>query len=596
MTKLEELINELCPDGVEYKKLADVCNFNRGTSLVSKNAKSGNIPVISGGQKPAFYHNVANRTGTTITVAGSGAYAGYVGIWYEPIFVCDAFSVEPKNADELDIKYLYHYLTNNQNKIYNKKTGAGIPHVHGKDIAKFSIPLPPLSIQSEIVHILDSFTLLTAELTAELTARQKQYAFYRDYLLDFSNEDVIKKIPDIDCSNVEYKRLGDIATAIYRGAGIKRDEVTETGIPCVRYGEIYTTYNVTFNNCVSHTDEDKIQNKKYFEHGDVLFAITGESVEEIAKSCVYLGHDKCLAGGDIVVLKHNQNPKYMAYVLSTTNAQSQKSKGKVKSKVVHSSVPAISDIIIPIPPLAEQEKIANMIERFDHLCNDISNGLPAEIEARKKQYEYYRDTLLSFDDKACSQIVKVERERELTRIKAIKWLKLSDIVTIERGKRVVRNDLSQEIGYPVYQNALKPLGYYTDKNRNANSVFVIGAGAAGEIGYSYVDYWAADDCFTFVCDDKLNQRYLYFLLMSKQAYLKNNVRKSSIPRLPRIALENMEIPVPPLEEQERIVSILDRFDKLCNDISEGLPAEIEARQKQYEYYRDKLLTFKIRNA
>lgn len=595
MTKLEELINELCPDGVEYKKIADVCNFNRGTSLVSKNAKSGNIPVISGGQKAAFYHNEANRTGTTITVAGSGAYAGYVSIWYEPIFVCDAFSVEPKNADELDIKYLYHYLTNNQKKIYNKKTGAGIPHVHGKDIAKFSIPLPPLSIQSEIVHILDSFTLLTAELTAELTARQKQYAFYRDYLLDFSNEDVTKKIPDIDCSNVEYKRLGDIATAIYRGAGIKRDEVTETGIPCVRYGEIYTTYNVIFNNCVSHTDEDKIQNKKYFEHGDVLFAITGESVEEIAKSCVYLGHDKCLAGGDIVVLKHNQNPKYMAYVLSTTNAQSQKSKGKVKSKVVHSSVPAISDIIIPIPPLAEQEKIANMIERFDHLCNDISNGLPAEIEARKKQYEYYRDTLLSFDDKACSQIVKVERERELTRIKAIKWLKLSDIVTTERGKRVVRSDLSQEIGYPVYQNALKPLGYYTDKNRNANSVFVIGAGAAGEIGYSYVDYWAADDCFTFVCDDKLNQRYLYFLLMSKQVYLKNNVRKSSIPRLPKIALENMEIPVPPLEEQERIVSILDRFDKLCNDISEGLPAEIEARQKQYEYYRDKLLSFKEKN-
>ena len=151
--------------------------------------------------------------------------------------------------------------------------------------------------------------------------------------------------------------------------------------------------------------------------------------------------------------------------------------------------------------------------------------------------------------------------------------------------------MSQEIGYPVYQNALKPLGYYTDKNRNANSVFVIGAGAAGEIGYSYVDYWAADDCFTFVCDDKLNQRYLYFLLMSKQAYLKNNVRKSSIPRLPRIALENMEIPVPPLSVQENIVKILDRFDKLNNDMSEGLPAEIEARKKQYEYYRDTLLSF-----
>lgn len=597
MTKLEELINELCPDGVEYVPIKEITEFEQPTKFIVKSTDyrdDFNTPVLTAGQ--TFILGYTNETDGIYNASKEHPviiFDDFTGAfkWVDFPFKVksSAMKIISANKGVTTLRYIYHVMghlifTSSE----HKRLWIGI-------YSAFRVPLPPLSIQSEIVHILDSFTLLTAELTAELTARQKQYAFYRDYLLDFSNEDVTKKIPDIDCSNVEYKRLGDIATAIYRGAGIKRDEVTETGIPCVRYGEIYTTYNVTFNNCVSHTDEDKIQNKKYFEHGDVLFAITGESVEEIAKSCVYLGHDKCLAGGDIVVLKHNQNPKYMAYVLSTTNAQSQKSKGKVKSKVVHSSVPAISDIIIPIPPLAEQEKIANMIVRFDHLCNDISNGLPAEIEARKKQYEYYRDTLLSFDDKACSHIVKVERERELTRTKAIKWLKLSDIVTIERGKRVVRNDLSQEIGYPVYQNALKPLGYYTDKNRNANSVFVIGAGAAGEIGYSYVDYWAADDCFTFVCDDKLNQRYLYFLLMSKQAYLKNNVRKSSIPRLPRIALENMEIPVPPLEEQERIVSILDRFDKLCNDISEGLPAEIEARQKQYEYYRDKLLSFKEKN-
>lgn len=599
MTKLEELINELCPDGVEYVKIKDYFIRLKGTPITAAKMKEiasndGEIKVFAGGKTVinAYEKDIPKANITRVPAVLVQSRGVIDVVYYDNPFTFKNEMWAYTHNEQTTVKYLYYFLSTQVNKMRESASGMGsLPQISLKVTEEMQIPLPPLYIQSEIVHILDSFTLLTAE----LTARQKQYAFYRDYLLDFSNEDVTKKIPDIDCSNVEYKRLGDIATAIYRGAGIKRDEVTETGIPCVRYGEIYTTYNVTFNNCVSHTDEDKIQNKKYFEHGDVLFAITGESVEEIAKSCVYLGHDKCLAGGDIVVLKHNQNPKYMAYVLSTTNAQSQKSKGKVKSKVVHSSVPAISDIIIPIPPLAEQEKIANMIVRFDHLCNDISNGLPAEIEARKKQYEYYRDTLLSFDDKACSHIVKVERERELTRTKAIKWLKLSDIVTIERGKRVVRNDLSQEIGYPVYQNALKPLGYYTDKNRNANSVFVIGAGAAGEIGYSYVDYWAADDCFTFVCDDKLNQRYLYFLLMSKQAYLKNNVRKSSIPRLPRIALENMEIPVPPLEEQERIVSILDRFDKLCNDISEGLPAEIEARQKQYEYYRDKLLSFKEKN-
>lgn len=437
MTKLEELINEFCPDGVEYYSLSELfIQFSGMGGVSNKWADSGNCQFID--YMNAYnnisidvtnlpYATVKNlnqfilRQGDILFTSASEtpdecAYSSVIEDEItDGIFMDDhlfGLRIKDEYIKNISPSYLKYAFRSVSFRKQIKKAVRGVTrfYVSKPDFMKLLIPLPPLSIQSEIVHILDSFTLLTAELTAELTARQKQYAFYRDYLLDFSNEDVTKKIPDIDCSNVEYKRLGDIATAIYRGAGIKRDEVTETGIPCVRYGEIYTTYNVTFNNCVSHTDEDKIQNKKYFEHGDVLFAITGESVEEIAKSCVYLGHDKCLAGGDIVVLKHNQNPKYMAYVLSTTNAQSQKSKGKVKSKVVHSSVPAISDIIIPIPPLAEQEKIANMIVRFDHLCNDISNGLPAEIEARKKQYEYYRDTLLSFDDKACSHIVKVERE------------------------------------------------------------------------------------------------------------------------------------------------------------------------------------------
>lgn len=422
MTKLEELINELCPDGVEYVKIKDYFIRLKGTPITAAKMKEiasndGEIKVFAGGKTVinAYEKDIPKANITRVPAVLVQSRGVIDVVYYDNPFTFKNEMWAYTHNEQTTVKYLYYFLSTQVNKMRESASGMGsLPQISLKVTEEMQIPLPPLYIQSEIVHILDSFTLLTAELTAELTARQKQYAFYRDYLLDFSNEDVTKKIPDIDCSNVEYKRLGDIATAIYRGAGIKRDEVTETGIPCVRYGEIYTTYNVTFNNCVSHTDEDKIQNKKYFEHGDVLFAITGESVEEIAKSCVYLGHDKCLAGGDIVVLKHNQNPKYMAYVLSTTNAQSQKSKGKVKSKVVHSSVPAISDIIIPIPPLAEQEKIANMIVRFDHLCNDISNGLPAEIEARKKQYEYYRDTLLSFDDKACSHIVKVERERANT--------------------------------------------------------------------------------------------------------------------------------------------------------------------------------------
>ena len=181
-------------------------------------------------------------------------------------------------------------------------------------------------------------------------------------------------------------KLGQIATEIFRGSGITRDQITESGVPCVRYGEIYTTYGIHFDKCISHTTIEKISNPKYFEHGDILFAITGEKVEDIAKSTAYVGNARCLAGGDIVVLKHNQNPKYLSYALATSDAVRQKTKGKVKSKVVHSSVPAIKEIEIP-----------KILDRFDRLCNDLSEGLPAEIEARQKQYEYYRDKLLSFD-------------------------------------------------------------------------------------------------------------------------------------------------------------------------------------------------------
>ena len=191
--------------------------------------------------------------------------------------------------------------------------------------------------------------------------------------------DLIAKL----CPNgVEYKKLGEIATDIYRGSGILRTQVTAEGVPCVRYGEIYTTYGVWFDTCVSHTKLEYIQSPKYFEHGDILFAITGESVEEIAKSTAYVGNEKCLAGGDIVVLKHRQNPKYLAYALSTIEAQAQKSRGKVKSKVVHSSVPSIKEILVPVPPMEVQREVVEVLDKFALLTAELT----AELEKRKKQY------------------------------------------------------------------------------------------------------------------------------------------------------------------------------------------------------------------
>ncbi|MCI8677602.1 MAG: restriction endonuclease subunit S [Lawsonibacter sp.] len=171
-------------------------------------------------------------------------------------------------------------------------------------------------------------------------------------------------------------------------------------------------------------------------------------------------------------------------------------------------------------------------------------------------------------------------------------LPIEAVAQVKCGVRVIRSQLSDKGQYPVYQNSMTPLGYSDKKNCTVDTAFIISAGAAGEIGYSGSDFWAADDCIYFDCSEHLKSRFLYYVLQSRQACILTKVRKASVPRLSRTVIEKMIVSIPPLKEQERIISILDRFDTLCNDLTSGLPAEIEARQKQYEYYRDKLLTFK----
>ena len=410
MSRLDELIAELCPNGVEYKCLGDIGQVKMCKRILkSQTNTNGGIPFYKigtfGGEANAFISeelfqeyrekysypkvgeiliSAAGTIGRTVVYDGELAYyqdSNIVWLAHDESNILNTF-----------LRYCYEL------KPWNVSSGGTIARLYNDNILKAKVPVPPLEVQREIVHILDSFTLLTAELTAELTARKKQYEFYRDELLS------VKK-------NIPIVKLGDIATEFYRGSGIKRDEVTDTGIPCVRYGEIYTTYNTWFDKCVSYTKLDFVKSPKYFENGDILFAITGESVDDIAKSVAYIGHEKCLAGGDIVVMKHKQNPRYLAHVLATTEARMQKSKGKVKSKVVHSNVPSIKEIQIPLPSLDVQEKYANVLDNFEAICTDLNIGLPAEIEARQKQYEYYRDLLLTFAETGSTLMTDRQTDR-----------------------------------------------------------------------------------------------------------------------------------------------------------------------------------------
>ncbi|GAA9342977.1 restriction endonuclease subunit S [Helicobacter pylori] len=186
--RLKTLLQTLAPKGVEFRKLGEVCDFQKGKSITKKAVTLGKVPVISGGRQPAYYHNEANRSGETIAISSSGVYAGYVSYWDIPVFLADSFSVSPKQKTLIP-KYLFHYLTTQQDAIHATKSTGGIPHVYSKDLQNFLIPIPPLEVQQEIVKILDQFSLLTTDLLAgipaEIKARKKQYEYYREKLLTF---------------------------------------------------------------------------------------------------------------------------------------------------------------------------------------------------------------------------------------------------------------------------------------------------------------------------------------------------------------------------------------------------------------------------
>ncbi len=406
MSKLQELIQRLCPDGVEYKKLGEICIFKRGDVLSSKDAVEGDVPVMAGGQKPSCYHNVPNRKGETIVVAGSGAYAGFVTYWNIPVFVSDAFSVHP--IDGLLPKYVFHYLKNNQAKIHATKKGAGVPHVHGKDIAKFLIPVPPLEVQEEIVRILDRFDVYAAELQAELQARKEQYEYYRNLLLTFNPAGCAGEADDEQEGSVttwgehsypiQWKKMGDVGTFI-RGNGLQKKDFTESGVGCIHYGQIYTYYGTFATETKSFVSEEFAKKLRKAQTGDLVIATTSENVEDVGKAVVWLGKDEIAISGDAYVYKHNQNPRYIAYLLQTDRFLAFKRMNVSGTKVTRISGDSLAKYPIPIPPLELQEKIVAILDRFETLVNDLSEGLPAEIAAVKEQYEYYRNRLLTFKEK-----------------------------------------------------------------------------------------------------------------------------------------------------------------------------------------------------
>ena len=616
MSKLDELLRELCPDGVEYKKLGEIATISRGGNFQKKDFLTEGVPCIHYGQIYTKYGLFTDKTFTFISeecakkqkmaqpndivmavtseniedVCKCLAWLGD-----EPVAVSGHSAIIHHNQNA---KYLVYYFHSQMFFAQKRKLAHGtkVIEVTPDALANITLPVPPAEIQHEVVRVLDSYTENVAELqrqlTAELTARQKQYEFYRDKLLTF---DVLRG----GTINFCQRTLGELFD--FRNGLSKGKEFFGKGTPFVRYTDVYnhrTLRKKDITALVECTEDEKERLK--VSRGDVLFTRTSETAEDIGWSSVMLDDmDDCVFNGFTIKATPKTKellPEYCAYCFSTSDFRQYVTKHCAFTTRASLTGNTIAQYRMTIPPLDIQSRIVNVLDNFEKICSDLNIGLPAEIEARQKQYEYYRDKLLTFAENGNTILSRAEQSRALIKLMQYVFgyamLPLSEIANVFRGEYITKkNEKAGNI--PVILGGQEP-AYYIDR---ANHIGEIVAVARSGASAGFVSYWEEPifitDGFGYeVKKEVAIPKYLYYVLKNKEIELNGMKRGAGVPHVSGERLGEINLPVPPIEEQKRIVSILDRFDAICNDLTSGLPAEIEARQKQYEYYRDKLLTFK----
>jgi Restriction endonuclease S subunits len=407
MNKIQQLIQQYCPNGVEYKDLGEILDYEQPTKYIVESTryhKDHETPVLTAGQ--TFILGYTDET--------EGIYEASKE---NPVIIFDDFTtsfhwvdfefkvkssamkmLRPKKGSDIIFRFIYFAM---KCVVYN-------PQDHARQwisvYSKFQIPVPPLPIQKEIVTILDSFTQLEAELEAELEARRAQYAYYRKQLLSATEEEVIVNSEKVKSKwvmngvEVEWKTLGEIGEFV-RGNGLQKKEFTESGVGCIHYGQIYTYYGTFTHKTKSFVSVESAKKFRKAQKGDLIIATTSENVEDVCKSVVWLGDEEICISGETYIFKHDQNPKYIAYYLQTPMFFDYKKQNVTGTKVIRLHGDKLEKFKIPIPPIEEQNRIVEVLDKFDSLVNDISIGLPAEIDCRRKQYNYYRSKLLSFEAK-----------------------------------------------------------------------------------------------------------------------------------------------------------------------------------------------------
>lgn len=385
MSKLQELIKELCPDGVEFRKLGEVCEIKRGVRVVKNDLiNDGKYPVFQNSLIPLGYYDKNNYPANITFVISAGA-AGEIGYTEEPIWAADdcLAIISPNNIIN---KFIYYCLIANKLFFVSKVRRASVPRLSRTVVDNFEIPIPPLEVQNEIVRILDTFTSHAAELQAELQARKEQYEYYRNKLLTFDEND----------ERVKWMTLGEVSVNVCSGGtpSTSNKKYYQGHIPWLRTQEVdwkdifYTKIKIS---------EDAIKNSsaKIIPPNCVIVAMYGATAGKTCINKIPLTTNQACCNLEI-----NKDIALYKYVYYWLYKEYYKLKALGEGSQSNISGKKIKSYAIPIPPLSEQQRIVSILDKFESLVNDLSEGLPAEIAVVQEQYEYYRNKLLTFKRKS----------------------------------------------------------------------------------------------------------------------------------------------------------------------------------------------------
>ena len=421
MSRLADLIAQLCPDGVEYKSIGSFAQCVAGATPNSKDPSlwDGNIPWMSSGEVNKRIIRSTDRCITqrgfdscstkmipagavVVALAGQGRTRGTVA--RTRIELCTNQSLCAIISDSnVDSDFLFHYLVSQYNNLRAVSSGDGTRGgLNLKMIREYRVPVPPLEVQREIVRILDQFTTLEAELETELEARQAQYEHYRNHLLSMT---ALKQ----RCGEIAMRKLGEVG--VFHGGLTGKTKADFVDSPdasaFVTYKEIYSRIEIDSIPVgrVQVADKEK---QLALQYGDVLFTGSSENSEEVGMTAVVTSEfsERVYLNSFSICFRWSEelfDPGYAKHMFNSPEIRREIQRCASGVTRFNLSKKRMEKISVPVPPLEVQHEIMRVLDDFDALVNDISSGLPAEIAARRAQYDYYRDRLLSFPEKAVSR-------------------------------------------------------------------------------------------------------------------------------------------------------------------------------------------------